>query len=201
MNILTVKRERRVITCLQCSKLFCRTCFWYAPWKTSSCTLSPSSFAFVQKETMQETQGVSASSCLCPRAWQRGCYLHTATQCRQGEDKPMWPSSPGMLPLHPALLLSSSLNSQGKGKGRKGKGSKPKLTAVTTATYKKQFMPCLTHILSHLSGILLGQNMWLWWVLALLGSPPAYSQWSLTVPSPGSWEGNQSWGAEDRQRK
>lgn len=74
------------------------------------------------------------------------CTCHTSVG--RGRINRCGPALPAMLPLHPALL-PPSLSSQGKGKGRKGRSQRP--TAVATATYKKLFIPCLTH--THVTAI------------------------------------------------
>ena len=71
------------------------------------------------------------------------------------------PALPGMLPLHLTLLLPPSLRSDRKWKGRKGRSSNPRSTAVAIVTYKKLFICCLTHTdVMFVRGILLlGQKL------------------------------------------
>lgn len=83
------------------------------------------------------------------------------TSAGQGGIARCGPALTGMLPLHLGLLLPPSLSSEGKGKGRKGRSSKPRSTAVATMTYKKLLISCLTHTdVMFVRGILLlGQKL------------------------------------------
>lgn len=129
MNVLTVKRERRVITCPLVR------------------TVENKSLNFVSTQLCPCPEGNSAgnlvgecillplSKAMAKRLLPAHCHMSG-----KGRINRCGPALPGMLLLHPALLLLPSLSSQGKGKRRKGRSSKPRPSAVTTETYKKLFM-------------------------------------------------------------
>jgi len=138
MNVLTMeKSERGVATCTQRRKLF-------LPNVLLTCIMANMSLQVFSIQLYLHPEDNSANPAdehvllppsaamakrVSPACCQTGAGRGRITRCG--------PALPGMLPLRVALLLPPPLSSEGKGKGRKGRSSKSRCTAVAYCDLQK----------------------------------------------------------------